>query len=78
MIIFESLLNTFITSINFWGNLGSSKNWPEPKTTQIKFNQVKLVQIPDTLCTFFTLQCIFEEVILVAVSYSKQHRMHKS
>ena len=50
MIIFESLLTTLEPSSIFWGSWGSSENWLEPVLTPItKFNQVKLVQITDTL-----------------------------
>ena len=49
MIIFESLLNTFEASIFFWGNWGRSK---KSKFNQVE--QVKLVQIHDTLCKKLT------------------------
>ena len=54
MIIFESLLTTFEAIVIFLGSRVSSKNLAKPQTeppTITKFNQVKLVQISDTLCS---------------------------
>ena len=48
-IIFESFLTTFEASSIVWGSWGSDKNWLEPN----HHNQVKLVQICDTLCSLY-------------------------
>jgi len=48
MLIFRSLLNTFEVCVSYFlRQLNSSNNWHEPKMKPP--NQVKPVQIPDTL-----------------------------
>ena len=59
MIIFESLWTTFKSSSIFWGSVGNSQNWLESKIELS--NQVKLVQIPDTLWTKTNLLYLHKE-----------------